>query len=72
MFDFILNLANYLYRCIFLGFQPVISQPYSAWPFLEFLGLGGGGGLQKPPPPLHKSESVDAIDMKLGGWVQHY
>ena len=33
--------------------------------FLEFLGLGGGGGLQKPP--LHKSESVDAIDMKLGG-----
>ena len=26
---------------------------------------GGGGGLQKPP--LHKSESIDAIDMKLGG-----
>ena len=32
--------------------------------FLEFLGLGRGEGLQKPP--LHKSESIDAIDMNLG------
>ena len=30
----------------------------------------GGGGLQKPP--LHKSGSIDAIDMKLGGLVEHY
>ena len=29
-----------------------------------------GGGLQKPH--LHKSESIDAIDMKLGGYVEHY
>ena len=36
-----------------------------SWAFLEFLGLGGGGGLQKPL--LHKSESIDAIVMKLGG-----
>ena len=28
-------------------------------------GGGGGGGLQKPL--LHKSESIDAIVMKLGG-----
>ena len=28
-------------------------------------GGGGGGGLQKKP--LHKSESIDAINMKLGG-----
>ena len=40
---------------------------------LTLFGLGffgvpepGRGGLQKPPP-LHKSESIDAIDMKLGG-----
>ena len=33
--------------------------------FLEFLSLGGG--LQKPPPLLHKSESINAIIMKLGG-----
>ena len=26
---------------------------------------GGGGGASKAP--LHKSESIDAIDMKLGG-----
>ena len=30
----------------------------------------GGGGLVKPP--LHKSESIEAIDMKLGGQVEHY
>ena len=36
---------------------------------LDFFGVpgsgegGGGGGLQKPP--LHKSESIDAIVMKL-------
>ena len=30
----------------------------------------GGGGLQKPP--LHKSESIDTILMKLGGLVEHY
>ena len=28
-------------------------------------GGGGGGGLQKPP--LHKSDSIDAIDKKLVG-----
>ena len=28
-----------------------------------FLGVPGPG----PPPPLHKSESIDAIVMKLGG-----
>ena len=36
---------------------------------LGFLGVpgpgGGGGGAQKSP--LNKSESIDAIDMKLGG-----
>ena len=36
---------------------------------LGFFGVpgpgGGGGGLQMPS--LHKSESIDAIDMKLGG-----
>ena len=33
---------------------------------LGFFGVPGpGGGLQKSP--LHKSESIDAIDMKLGG-----
>ena len=36
---------------------------------LGFFGVpgpgGGGGGLQKFP--LHKSKSIDAIDMKLGG-----
>ena len=32
--------------------------------FLEFLGLGG---FKSPPPPLHKSESIDTIAMKLGG-----
>ena len=35
--------------------QFFLNEPYSAWAFLEFLGLGGGGGvgrgLQKPPPP---------------------
>ena len=35
--------------------------------FFGVLGPGGGGGLQKPPPFLHKSESIDVIDMKLGG-----
>ena len=30
-------------------------------------GGGGGGGGSKAPPPLHKSENIDAIDMKLGG-----
>ena len=25
------------------------------------------GGGSNPPPPLHKSESIDAIVMKLGG-----
>ena len=45
---------------------------------LGFFGVpgpkgGGGGGFKSPPPPLlHKSESVDAIDMKLGGLVEHY
>ena len=29
-----------------------------------------GGGGQKPP--LHKSESIEAIVTKLGGWVEHY
>ena len=28
-------------------------------------GRGGGGGVQKPP--LHKSESIDAVVMTLGG-----
>ena len=28
---------------------------------------GGGGGGFKSPSPLHKSESIDAIVMKLGG-----
>ena len=36
---------------------------------LGFFGVpgpgGGGRGLQSPPPPLNKSESIDAIDMKL-------
>ena len=36
--------------------------------FLEFLGLKGGGGGLFP----HKSESIDMIVMKLGGWVKHY
>ena len=42
---------------------------------LTLFGLGffgvpepGRGGFKSPPPPfLHKSESIDAIDMKLGG-----
>ena len=33
--------------------------------FLGVPGPGGGGGLQKPH--LHKSKSIDAIVMKLGG-----
>ena len=32
---------------------------------LGFFGVPGPGGLQKPS--LHKSKSIDAIDMKLGG-----
>ena len=40
--------------------------------FFGVPGPKGGGGVQKPPPLLHKSESVDAIDMKLGGLVEHY
>ena len=34
-------------------------------------GGEGGGGLQKPFP-LHKSESIDTIDRKLGGLIEHY
>ena len=38
------------------------------WPglFLEVPGPGGGGGGFKSFP-LHKSESIHALDMKLGG-----
>ena len=35
---------------------------------LGFFGVPGPEGASKaPPPPLHKSESIDAIVMKLGG-----
>ena len=46
--------ANFCINLLGLGFFGVPGP-----------GRGGGGGLQKPP--LHKSESIDAIDMKLGG-----
>ena len=38
--------------------------------FFGVPGPGGGGGGFKSPL-LHKSESIDAIDMKLGGYVEH-
>ena len=34
---------------------------------LGFFGVPGPGGGASNPPPLHKSESIDAIAMKLGG-----
>ena len=42
--------------------------------FFEVLGPGGGGGGKggASKAPIHKSESIDAIVMKLGGWVEHY
>ena len=37
----------------------IFSLPYSAWAFLELLDL-------------KSIESIPAIDMKLGGLVEHY
>ena len=34
---------------------------------LGFFGVPGGGGGGASKPPLHKSKSIDAIVMKLGG-----
>ena len=34
---------------------------------LVIFGVLGPGGASKVPPPLHKSKSIDAIVMKLGG-----
>ena len=46
-------------------FNDIRFNPIRPGLFLEF--LGGGGEATKAPPHLHKSESIAAIDMKLGG-----
>ena len=42
------------------------TNPIRPGLFWSSLSLGGGAS-KAPPPFLHKSESIDAIDMKLGG-----
>ena len=45
-----------------LSFHPI-------WPGHFWSSCVWGGGFKSP---LHKSESIDAIDMKLGGLVGNY
>ena len=64
--------GNFVFENIMFVLGPFAQKWFKFNPippglFLEFLGLGGGGGGFKSPPPLHKSESVNAIVMKLGG-----
>ena len=39
--------------------------------FLGVPGPGGGGGEGASKASLCKSESIDAIVMKFGGWIEH-
>ena len=62
------------YQIVYVVFRhgvPKISTSLNPVPpglFWSSWAWGGGGASKAPPPPtLHKSESIDAIVMKLGG-----
>ena len=54
-------------RAVLVSFANFYDLTLFGLDFFGIPGPGGGGGASKAPPPLHKSKSIDAIDMKLGG-----
>ena len=63
-----LSLSIILFPFLIVILNPI--PPGLFWSSWAWGGEGGGGGLQKPH--LNKSESIDAIDMKLGDLEEHY
>ena len=53
---------------VIMYFDPIRPGLFwSSWACVCVCVGGGGGGFKSPLPPLHKSQSIDAIEMKLGG-----
>ena len=65
MLQKVLKFANYAVAVRVLKIMLSLSNYAKNYASTIRRCLAWGGGLQKSP--LHKSESIDAIDMKLGG-----